>query len=457
MRVYFFNRINLSSRYAFGSYSTLLNLKTVRNISLIYFFMNLSIRIIGRVTSLPFNSLDNIDEIDRANLLSTIITPLFYISSLLLIKYFEHNRLIGFLDRALIILFALFVITNGMKVTFFVMHNPRNSLVMYLAALMLVGVFFTFEYYETLFVIFITGSVFTLLASYYHLSLGEQLLNDIVSFVLLILFFCISRFIFSYRADNYLKLKAIEEKNLQIETASQLKNEILGIVAHDLRNPLAAIKTIAMMMEEDITMNADSLDSLQMIKTSCDKATSIINDLIEAAQNDKDNEFDIEEVELNQYLLKIVDEWVKNKKGQTNILFYGTDQPIYTHINVEKMQRVLDNLISNAIKFSGENDHIEIILRNVDGVIFIDVKDFGMGIPEKLLPYIFDRFSRASRRGIRGEESVGLGLSIVRQIVRKHGGEIEVHSTEAQGTTFTINMTPTPAPVKLKKNASLIQ
>jgi len=249
----------------------------------------------------------------------------------------------------------------------------------------------------------------------------------------------------------------LKKKNLQIETASQLKNEILGIVAHDLRNPLAAIKTIAMMMEEDITMNADSLDSLQMIKTSCDKATSIINDLIETAQNDKDNEFDIEEVELNQYLLKIVDEWVKNKNGQANILFYGTDQPIYTHINLEKMQRVLDNLISNAIKFSGEDDHIEIILRDIDGSIFIDVKDFGMGIPEKLLPYIFDRFSRASRRGIRGEESVGLGLSIVRQIVRKHGGEIEVHSTEAQGTTFTINMTPTPAPLKLNKSAGVIK
>lgn len=102
----------------------------------------------------------------------------------------------------------------------------------------------------------------------------------------------------------------------------------------------------------------------------------------------------------------------------------------------------MDNLISNAIKFSGESDHIEITLRDVNEQIFIDVKDFGMGIPENLLPYIFDRFSRASRRGIRGEESVGLGLSIVKQIVNKHGGDIEVHSTEKEGTTFTIHMTP---------------
>jgi len=212
MRVYFFNRINLSSRYAFGSYSALLNLKTVRNISLIYFLMNLSIRLIGRFTSVPFNSLDNINEIDRANLLATIITPFFYLGSILLIKYFERNRLVSFLDRAFVILFALFVITNGMRVTIFVTHNPRNSLVMYLAALMLVGVFFTFEYYETLFVIFIASVIFMLILPHYQHNFGEQLLNDLVSFVLLVLFFCISRFIFSYRADNYLKLKAIEEK-----------------------------------------------------------------------------------------------------------------------------------------------------------------------------------------------------------------------------------------------------
>jgi two-component system sensor histidine kinase VicK len=268
------------------------------------------------------------------------------------------------------------------------------------------------------------------------------MMNNLASVILLTMFFCISRFASSYRADNYLKLKAIEEKNIEIETASKLKNEILGIVAHDLRNPLAAICALAGLMESDQSLTEDNHENVQMIKASCDKATSIINDLIETANNDKDTLFDIEEVELNQYLLKIVDEWVKNKTDHTSILYYGTENPIYTHINKEKMQRVLDNLISNAIKFSGVSDHIEIRLRELDGQIYIDVQDFGMGIPERLLPYIFDRFSRASRRGVRGEESVGLGLSIVKQIVEKHGGNITVISTESQGTTFTIHMTP---------------
>jgi len=442
MTVYFFTRINQASRSAFRSYCTLQNLRTVKTISLIYFLINLSIRILGTFTILPFSSINHADELSRANMISTLVSPLFYFAAVLLINYYERNRLLTKLGHVFVILFAMFVITNGMRVTFFAMHNPRNTLVMYLAALTLAGVFFTIEYYETLIIAVITSVIFMLVIPTYQPGFSEQLLNDVVSFVLLILYFCISRYLFSYRADNYLKLKAIEEKNVEIETASQLKNEILGIVAHDLRNPLTAIRALAMMMEDDTTINAENQENLEMIKASCDKATSIINDLIETAHNDKDNVFDIEEVELNQYLLKIVDEWVKNKTGNTNILYYGTDKPIYTHINMEKMQRVMDNLISNAIKFSGESERVEVKLHNADGQIFIDVKDFGMGIPERLLPYIFDRFSRASRRGIRGEESVGLGLSIVKQIVEKHGGEIGVVSTEREGTTFTIHMTP---------------
>ena len=99
----------------------------------------------------------------------------------------------------------------------------------------------------------------------------------------------------------------------------------------------------------------------------------------------------------------------------------------------------MDNLISNAIKFSGDSN-VEISLQALNSQVIINVKDFGMGIPNDLLPFVFDRFSKASRKGIRGEESVGLGLSIVRQIIKKQGGEIEVDSVEKHGTTFTIKL-----------------
>jgi len=384
------------------------------------------------------------DEYNDANIISSIIAPAFCLISVVLIYFFEHDDSKRLISQVFSILFALFVIISGMRATFFVMHNPRNTLVMYLIGIVVAGVFFTFEYYESIILSIISAVIFAVLLPYYQAGVQELIMNNLASVVLLTLFFCISRFSFSYRADNYLKLKAIEEKNVEIEAAIQTKNEILGIVAHDLRNPLTAIRTIVTLMKSDVTLNADSHDNLEMIQTSCDRATSIINDLIESAHNEKDAVFDIEQVELNQYLLKIVDDWVKNTTGQANILYYGTDYPIYTHINMEKMHRVMDNLISNAIKFSGKNDRVEIRLRDTEGGIFIDVKDFGLGIPEELLPFIFDRFSRASRKGMRGEESVGLGLSIVKQIVEKHGGDIKVYSTEKLGATFSINISPIP-------------
>ncbi|MGZ3756930.1 MAG: sensor histidine kinase [Mucilaginibacter sp.] len=383
------------------------------------------------------------DEYDIANWISLFVTPIFYVGSVQIARFFEEDKkYVGF-AQVFVFLFTLFLILNTMRATFYSMHNPRNTLVMYMVGLIIVGVFFTFEYFETIILTVITGVCFMITITFYQQEFRELFLNDLASFVLLSIFFSISRLSYSYRADNFLKLKAIEEKNNEIETAGQIKNEILGVVAHDLRNPLAAIKSIALLMELDETINEDNRDNLQMIKTSCDKATNIINDLLETAHNELAADFELEKIELNKFLLLIVDEWLKNKKDKINILYYGTKQPTYALINKEKIQRVMDNLISNAVKFSGASDHIEVLLKEENDQLFISVKDFGLGIPEDLLPYIFDRFSKASRKGLRGEESVGLGLSIVRQIIHKHEGEISVSSTEKVGTTFTFTLKAT--------------
>lgn len=438
MRVHFFSSIDPPYRHAFRSFYTLQNLQTVRAVSAVYFVANLFLRIIAYANNITHSNITNLDEYDAANWFSLAVSPIFYFISVLLIKRFDESKKTLAVEQLFVIIFALFVILSSMRSTFFVMHNPRNTMVLYFMGLIVAGVFFTFEYLQTLFLALITGACFALALPFYQTAINEIVMNNLASIVLLIAFFSISRFCFSYRADNFLKLKAIEEKNQEIENASIMKNEILGIVAHDLRNPLAAIKTIALLMEDDETVNADNQDNLQMIKSACDKAVSIINDLLETAQNEI-SDLDFEATELNDFLQKVVSEWKRNTNARVNLLYYGTDEPVYSGINAEKMQRVMDNLISNAIKFSG-NSNVEISLQTLNSKVIINVKDFGMGIPNDLLPFIFDRFSKASRKGVRGEESVGLGLSIVRQIIKKHGGEIEVDSVEQHGTTFTITL-----------------
>jgi signal transduction histidine kinase len=260
--------------------------------------------------------------------------------------------------------------------------------------------------------------------------------NQLISLILLSGFYLISRYFYSYKANYYLQLLEIKEKNLEIERGSEFKSQLLGTVAHDLRNPIAAVETIAMMMEMD-EIDAELQENLDMIKASCVQARTIIDELLESARNQNSTEFITLKTELNEFLQDIIDNW-KIQKGTKNIELISRALPAYAQLNHEKFQRVLDNLVGNALKFSKEKSRVEVILSKTDKQIIIEVKDHGIGIPKDKLPIIFEAFTKAGRTGLKGEQSTGLGLSIVKQIVEKHNGKIEVESEEKKGSVFKI-------------------
>jgi two-component system sensor histidine kinase VicK len=268
MRIHFFSGAS-SGKSGFRSWYILQNLKAVRITSLIYLSFSILIRIIFFAYNLRTQTANHLNEFDAANWVALIITPIFYIASTKLITRFRHTKKQLFFMQALVFAFSIYLIISCMRASFLSMHNPRNTLVMYLMGIIIVGVFFTFEFYETIFITLATGIIFSVMLPFYQHSLNEIVLNNLASLVLLSSFFCISRYSFSHRADNFLKLKAIEAKNVEIENASQVKNEILGVVAHDLRNPLATIQSITHMMAMEEFMNDEYHDNLQMIKTSC--------------------------------------------------------------------------------------------------------------------------------------------------------------------------------------------
>ncbi|HEY2580799.1 MAG TPA: HAMP domain-containing sensor histidine kinase, partial [Mucilaginibacter sp.] len=244
------------------------------------------------------------------------------------------------------------------------------------------------------------------------------------------------RYFFWYKANYYLQVIEIKEKNIEIEKGSEFKSQLLGIVAHDLRNPIAAVESIAMMMEmEDI--DAETKDNLHLMKASCVKARSIIDDLLEAARNENVIEFVTYKTEINKLITDIIDLW-KKQKDANNIELISSISPAYALIDHEKFHRVLDNLIGNAIKFSHEKNKIEIFLKTKNTQLIIEVKDYGIGIPKDKLPLIFDPFTKAGRPGLKGEQSTGLGLSIVKQIVEKHKGQIEAESEVGKGSLFRV-------------------
>lgn len=426
------------NRSSYRDYYTLKNLGAVRTGSIIFLILNLVLRILYYVFPESLTRAQNYPEFNFSNWLYMAVTPVFLAGSYLLIYlYKKHNRA-NIVMELFVFLFALYIIFCGMFSSFIATADPRNALTLYLTALSIISVVFVFESIEAILLIVLVELIFTYLLYYTAAEPMEMVYNQLISITLLFCFYFISRYFYTYKSSYYLQLVDIREKNIAIEKAGAFKNEILGMVAHDLRNPIGAIETLTMMMEmEDV--DKDTRENLEMIKASCVKARGIIADLLDAANNENINVIETQRTELNHFIKGIISEW-KIQKNAKHITLISSKEQLFAEINAEKFQRVMDNLITNALKFSKENNKIDIYLSGKNGWASIEVRDYGLGIPADMLPYIFERFSKARRPGLRGEQSTGLGLSISKQIIENHHGNISVISEEKKGSTFKIKI-----------------
>ena len=409
----------------------------VRIASVIFFLLNLLIRLLYVVFPASLTRAENFPEFNSTNWIFLAVTFVFYLISNLLIEQFKKSNKATAIMALFIFSFGLYFITCGIYSSFIATGNPRNSITLYLIALIVVSVLFVFENYETVILIIAAELIFTSLLIGSHTAPTEMIYNQLLSVILLSGFYLISRYFFSYKGTYFLQLIEIKEKNAEIESASEFKSQMLGMVAHDLRNPIAAVESLAMIMEMD-DINAETQDNLNLIKSSCVKARTIIDDLLQAARTENTAEFVTKKTELNRLLKDTIRVWKIQNNVKNNIELISSVSPAYSQINYEKFHRVLDNLIGNALKFSPEKSKVEIILNKSGAYYIIEIKDRGLGIPEEMIPYIFDRFSKAGRTGLKGEKSTGLGLSIVKQIVERHKGKIEVESEVGKGSTFRI-------------------
>ena len=439
METYYFKSIPKLYRTGYQKYYMLQNLNAIQVACIVFFSLSVAIRIF--VTLLPpgLTRIHNYPEFSIANWATIFITPLFYLTGYLLIKRLRARGNGLQLSLAHTLLFSVYLLTCGIVFTFIATSDPSSSIIIYLVALIAVSGVYTLEYQESVLLTLVNVIIFSFLLLYTHADPTEILYNELLLIVLSGIFFFLSRHVYSYRAGQHLQYRLIKEKNVEIEKASAFKNDVLGMVAHDLRNPIGAIESIAQLIEMD-ELDDDMKENTSMIKASCHKALTIINDLLEVARNDNSNEMAENLVNINDFLQGIVQVWKHVSSFTNKLVLTAPGQPVHALIDQEKFHRVIDNLISNAAKFSKEGDEIELSLTEKETYVQIGITDHGMGIPPELIPHIFDRFSKAGRKGLKGEKSTGLGLSISRQIVEKHHGRIDVESTEGKGTTFTIRL-----------------
>ncbi len=239
--------------------------------------------------------------------------------------------------------------------------------------------------------------------------------------------------------------KKIREQNSNMQKAlnaleqSQAANtRMMQIVAHDLRNPIGAMFSIASLMLSEPGRSDEDKECLEMIKTSGNVSLDLVNDLL--LVHTKTDELKKEPVDIGEMLQYCVDLLHHKAELKEQQIYLQVNAVISILANREKLWRVVSNLIANAIKFSPKGASIDVVLQKEVDHVCIAIKDKGIGIPEEIAPKIFDMFTDAKRTGTTGEQSFGLGLAISKQIVEAHGGKLWFESKPGNGTVFYVEL-----------------
>ncbi|WEK20657.1 MAG: HAMP domain-containing sensor histidine kinase [Candidatus Pedobacter colombiensis] len=392
-----------------------------------------------RTTSIFYHdeleSMPNLGLYNALNWVQTLGASLFILLSSLALKS-SRWKTTG--RETLVIIFCIFLLTTSFTVSYlFSLFNPKNTLTIFLTGIVAVSVFFALELKQIITISIYIVILFIAAMVIPNISNLQKLLNVIMSGVLAFFLYACSRYSYYFKAEQFVKVKQLEEKNMEVQLLNHQKGEILGFVAHDLRNPLNNIEALTQIALEEES-NKNSME-MQLILTSTRQAKNIINDLIEVAQNEK-APFQLQTTNMIAFMNSICDNWQKNLNKERVINFKPDEPAVTAAVNPSKLTRVIDNLIGNGLKFSKPETPINIELSKSDDTCIIRITDFGIGIPDNLQKILFDQFSKAGRPGLKGEKSIGLGLHISRQIIERHGGSITVNSKENEGTTFQITI-----------------
>ncbi|AQQ70680.1 Alkaline phosphatase synthesis sensor protein PhoR [Limihaloglobus sulfuriphilus] len=237
--------------------------------------------------------------------------------------------------------------------------------------------------------------------------------------------------------------RQLNKSNAQLKKLNDLKNSFLGMAAHDLRNPIGAIRIFSELLLKDAakkSLDSDFIYKLNTIGSQCDFMLRLLNDLldfsvIESGKMQLKME-DVNPAEFIEYVASLSKLGADKKNITLKVNLPESVKNI--SFDSQKIQQVLINLITNALKFSYSETTITISLEETnDGIVF-SVSDQGQGIPQEELGCIFEAFKKASVKNTSGEKSTGLGLAIAQKIVLAHKGKMWVESKVGQGSTFFV-------------------
>lgn len=222
------------------------------------------------------------------------------------------------------------------------------------------------------------------------------------------------------------------------------KNSTLEILSHDLRSPIGTVQMLASAISKKISEedHKDIRKLTAMIIDISKRNIDLIHTLLQKEILDTAQvHVSKERIDAVWEAHQVMDMYIKSQETiEKHFKLTSSHDKIYAEIDSMKFVQILNNLVSNAVKFTAEQGQIKVHLEKLEDSILITVSDNGIGIPKSLQPILFNKYTKAGREGLDGQSSVGLGMWIVKNLTEAHGGKIWFESEHDTGTTFYVEI-----------------
>lgn len=225
----------------------------------------------------------------------------------------------------------------------------------------------------------------------------------------------------------------LERQRASVLELNQLKNDLIAVLAHDIKGPLTSIAGFAELLEEGYLEGPGAVDAAHTIRANAQRLATLANDVL-ALSRIEHGELEIADEHVD--LIELIRNVVETHVAERNVHVKTKLKEAFVRGDGDRLRQVFDNLIRNAIKYSPEGNPVEVTVERAGENFRVEVSDRGIGIPAEDIPRLFGRFARASNARRAKIAGTGIGLFIVKMIVERHGGSVDVESTLGEGSTF---------------------
>ena len=357
----------------------------------------------------------------------------------------SHSQNIGQLKRVVVLSTAMTVLFCGWVGGLMQYAGPTESvLLIYFLSLTIVGcVFCVFQHPAAAISVTVwSGTMLAIIMLLQtHFLYAAMWLNLVILLVVLI---GIVRSYFAVNVDLISSRQAILEQKVRVtrakeqaEAADQAKTQFLATMSHEIRTPMNGILGMADLLR-DSEMTDEQRDCIDTLSRSGESLMRILNDILDHSKFDSGN-MQLEQAEIDLALM-LDDVHITFQQGlrAKSLGFYPfvhASAPLFFTGDVTRVKQTLQNLVSNALKFT-EHGHIEVHVALEASKLKFSVKDTGIGVDPEIVPTLFERFTQADASTTRQHGGTGLGLAICRQLAQLMGGDAGCHSVPGEGSTF---------------------